>query len=139
MTLDVLCVPISGQKKTPTSGLGHMTRYRVSGWPDIGKNPDIGFGKVPDVGIYHCYYCYHDYHTIIYIIVNTHYYDYYAYWEVLLQLLFSKPIIGIMTIIYYYVKLWFLTHYYNNYGFPNLLYTLLFFQHIISIMTIMVK
>jgi hypothetical protein len=25
-----------------------MTRYRVSGWPDIGKNPDIGFGKVPD-------------------------------------------------------------------------------------------
>jgi hypothetical protein len=39
-------VPISGQKKTPISG--HMTRYRVSGWPDIGKNPDIGFGKVPD-------------------------------------------------------------------------------------------
>ncbi len=39
-------VPISGQKKTPISG--HMTRYRVSGLPDIGKNPDIGFGKVPD-------------------------------------------------------------------------------------------
>jgi hypothetical protein len=27
--------------------------------------------------IYYCYYCY--YHTIIYIIVNTHYYDYYGF------------------------------------------------------------
>ena len=87
--------------------------------------------------IHYCYCCY--YHTIFYIIVNTHYYDYYGFWGVLLQSLFSKPIFGIMTIIYYYFTLWFLTHYYNNYGFPNLLYTLLFFQHIISIMTIMVK
>ncbi len=31
-------------------------------------------------GIYYCYYCY--YHTIFYIIVNTHYYDYYGFWEV---------------------------------------------------------
>ncbi len=51
-------------------------------------------------GIYYCYYCY--YHTIIYTIVNSHYYDYYIFWEVLFQLSFSKPIIGIMTIIYYY-------------------------------------
>ena len=28
-------------------------------------------------GIHYCYYCY--YHTIIYIIVNTHYYDYYVF------------------------------------------------------------
>ena len=56
-------------------------------------------------GIHYCYYCY--YHTIIYIIVNTHYYDYYVFWEVLLPLLFSKPIIGIITIIYYYFKLLF--------------------------------
>ncbi len=88
-------------------------------------------------GIYYCYYC--NYHTIIYIIVNTHYYDYYIFLEVLFQLSFSMPIIGIMTIFNYYFKLWFLTHHYNNYGFPNLLYTLLFFQHIIFIMTIMVK
>ena len=56
-----------------------------------------------------------------------------------MQLLLSKPIIGIITIIYYYFKLLFLTHYYTNYGIPNLLYKLSFFQHIISIMTIMVK
>ena len=53
----------------------------------------------------YCYYCY--YHTIIYIIVNTHYYNYYVFWEVLLQLLFSKPIIGIITIISYYFELLF--------------------------------
>ena len=92
-------------------------------------------------GIYYCYFCY--YHTIIYIIVNTHYYRYYVFWEVLLQWSVSRPIIVIrviMTIIYYYLKLWFLTHYNNNYGFPNLLYTSFVFQHIIStgIMTIMV-